>query len=292
MPAGILEVVVQVAMGVFIVGSMAAMGLALTIPRIVEPLRDVRLVGLLLLANFVVVPAAAIAAGRLLPMDPDAAGAVVLIGCAAGAPFLPKLAQLARGDVALAVGSMVLLMVATVLYAPIVVPLAVPGSTVDPLRIAGSLVALMLVPLGIGLLVRARRPGLADGWAGRIGRASTAGLVVGIVAAVLLTWQDIVGAVGTWIFTGTAIVLASGLVAGWLAGWGRPADRVTLSLATAQRNVAAALVVATSLGGEALVLTLVAATVIPAVLMALAAVIGRRAAAPGASAAGASASDA
>ena len=43
-----LEVITQVAMLVFIVGSMAAMGLGLTVARIVEPLRDVRLVAALL----------------------------------------------------------------------------------------------------------------------------------------------------------------------------------------------------------------------------------------------------
>ena len=112
---------------VFVVGSTAAMGLGLTIARIVEPLRDLRLVTALLVVNFVVVPATAVVATRLLAMTPAAASAVALLGCVAGAPFLPKLAQLARGDVAIAVGSMVLLMVVTVGYAPLVVPLAVPG---------------------------------------------------------------------------------------------------------------------------------------------------------------------
>ena len=62
-----LQVLTQVAMLVFVVGSMAAMGLGLTPARITQPLRDVRLVVGLLLVNFVVVPAAAIAAARLLP---------------------------------------------------------------------------------------------------------------------------------------------------------------------------------------------------------------------------------
>ena len=271
-----LQVITQVAMVVFIVGSMAAMGLGLTIPAIVEPLRDVRLVVALLLANFVVVPAAAIAVGRLLPMEPAAASAVILIGCSAGAPFLPKLAQLARGNVALAVGGMVLLMVVTVFYAPIVVPLAVPGATVDAGQIAQSLIVLMLVPLGIGLVVRARYPGLADDWVGPVGQASSAGLLIGIAAAILLTWQDILGAIGTWIFVGTALVLVTGLLAGWLAGWNRPRDRVLLGLATAQRNIAAALVVASSLDGDTLVYTLVGALVIPIVLIVLAGEAGRR----------------
>ncbi len=170
-----LQVVTQVAMLVFVVGSMAAMGLGLTVARIAEPLRDLRLVVALLVVNFVVVPVAAIAAARLLPMEPAAATAVVLIGCVGGAPFLP----LAKSNLALAVGAMVLLMVVTIGYAPIVVPLAVEGATVEPLAIAQSLVLFMLVPLGLGLLVRARYPELADVWVGRAGHASSMGLLSG-----------------------------------------------------------------------------------------------------------------
>lgn len=78
MLAGTLEVITQVAMLVFVVGSMAAMGLGLTVARIAQPLRDIKLAVGLLIANFVVVPAAAIAAARLLPMEPAAATAIVL----------------------------------------------------------------------------------------------------------------------------------------------------------------------------------------------------------------------
>jgi BASS family bile acid:Na+ symporter len=283
----ILAVMTQVGMLLFVVGGMAAMGLSLTVSQIVTPLRDVRMVALLLVANFVVVPAAAIAATRLLPMDQDSATAVVLIGCVAGAPFLPKLAQLAKADVALAVGLMVLLMVVTVGYAPIVVPLVIPGVTVDPLAVAQSLVLFMLIPLGIGLLVRARLPQLADAWVGPVGQASNVGLLLGITSALLVSWQDVIGAIGTWIFVGVAVVLVAGLVSGWLAGVGRPDDRVLLGLATAQRNIAAAIVVATTIGGDVVVLTLVGALVIPIALIVLAGAVGKRvgtAAAGGASA--------
>ena len=158
-------------------------------------------------------------------------------------------------------------------------PWSIPGATVDAGQIAQSLVVLMLVPLGIGLVVRARYPGLADDWVGPVGQASSAGLLIGISAAILLTWQDIIGAIGTWIFVGTAIVLVTGLLAGWLVGWGRPRDRVVLGLATAQRNIAAALVVASSIGGDTLLYTLVGALVIPIVLIVLAGEVGRRIAA-------------
>jgi BASS family bile acid:Na+ symporter len=272
----ILSVMTQVGMLLFVVGGMAAMGLGLTVSRIATPLRDGRMVVLLLLANFVVVPAVAIAAVRLLPMDQDTATAVVLVGCVAGAPFLPKLAQLAKADVALAVGSMVLLMVVTVFYAPIVVPLVIPGVTVDPLAVAQSLVLFMLIPLGIGLLIRAKLSALADSWVGPVGQASTVGLLLGITSALFVSWQDVIGAIGTWIFVGVAIVLVAGLVSGWLAAVGRPGDRVLLGLATAQRNIAAAIVVATTIGGDVVVLTLVGALVMPIVLIVLAGAIGKR----------------
>lgn len=273
----VLTTVTQVAMLTFVVASMAAMGLSLTIARIVEPLRDIRLVGLLLVANFVAVPAVAIGAARLLPMDAAASTAIILIGCCAGAPFLPKLAGLAKCDPALAVGAMVLLMVVTVAYAPVVVPLAVEGATVDAGQIASSLVVLMLIPLGVGLLIRARYPGLADDWVGTAAQISNVALLLAIGAALLVSWRDIVGSIGSWIFVGTAIVLAIGLAAGYLAGLGRSAgDRSVAAMATAQRNIAAAIVVATSLSPDVIVLTLVGALVIPIVLIVLAGELGRR----------------
>ena len=86
---------------------------------------------------------------------------------------------------------MVLLMVVTIGYAPLVVPLAVEGATVDALAIAQSLVLFMLVPLGLGLFVRARYPELAEDWVGRAGHASTMGLLLGIGSALLLTWREV-----------------------------------------------------------------------------------------------------
>jgi predicted Na+-dependent transporter len=273
----VLQLVAQVGMFAFVVAGMAAMGLGLTLSRITEPLRDMRMVLLLLGANFVIVPIVAIAAGRLLPMDDSAATAVILIGCCAGAPFLPKLAVLAKGDVALSVGVMVLLMVATVIYAPIVVPLVIEGAEVEAWDIASSLIVLMLIPLGAGLFIKARYEEFADSIVAGIGQIANMGLLIGISAALLVSWRDVIGAIGTWLFIGTALVLVAGLAAGYVAGYGRSKSDMTVTgLGTAQRNIAAAMVVAASLGGDILVLTLVGALVIPIALIVVAGEIGKR----------------
>ena len=103
-----------IAMLAFVVSSMLAMGAGLTVTQIIEPLRNVRLVVFALLANFVLMPFCAYALAALLRLDEPLGVGLLLIGCAAGAPFLPKLAELSKGNLPFAVGSMVLLMVVTV----------------------------------------------------------------------------------------------------------------------------------------------------------------------------------
>jgi bile acid:Na+ symporter, BASS family len=56
---------------------------------------------------------------------------LLLMGTAAGAPFLPKLAQIAKANVAFAVGLMTMLMLVTIAYLPLVLPLLLPGVQVS-----------------------------------------------------------------------------------------------------------------------------------------------------------------
>ena len=93
----LLNKAVPVAMLGFGVSSMLAMGLGLTIRQIIEPLRNARLVLLALLANFVLMPLGALTLAKLLWLDNPFAVGLLVLGCAAGAPFLPKLAELAKG---------------------------------------------------------------------------------------------------------------------------------------------------------------------------------------------------
>ena len=135
----ILSSAVPVTMLVFVVSSMLAVGLSLTVGQIVVPLRNGKLVALALLGNFVLMPLGAFVVARLLWLDQSLRVALLLLSTAAGAPFLPKLAGIAKGNVAFAVGLMVLLMVLTVGYMPLVLPLLLEGVAVDPTKIARSL---------------------------------------------------------------------------------------------------------------------------------------------------------
>src|SRR4051794_8492183 len=144
----ILQKAASISVLVFVLSSMLAMGLGLSVGQIIAPLRNVRLVAASLVANFVLMPLAAIGLAKLFQLDEPLGIGLLLLGAAAGAPFLPKLADLAKANLAFAVGLMVLLMVITVGYLPLVLPLLLPGVSVNPAKIARSLCLLMLLPLG------------------------------------------------------------------------------------------------------------------------------------------------
>ena len=71
----------------FVVTSMLAMGLSLTIPQILGPLKNARLVVMALVANFVVVPAAAVLLSRLIPMEQPFQIGLLLIATAVNVPL-------------------------------------------------------------------------------------------------------------------------------------------------------------------------------------------------------------
>ena len=151
--SNVVLLLAQVSGLLFVVASMLAMGLALTVSNILASVSNVRLMLLALAVNFLVVPALAKGVAELLISD-DHAGlktGLILVGSAAGAPFLPKLVQTAGGPLALGVGLMVTLMLVTIVYLPLVLLAAAfrGASRSTSWQIAKSLVFLMLLPLSV-----------------------------------------------------------------------------------------------------------------------------------------------
>jgi len=240
---GVLEKAVPIATLVFVVSSMVAMGLGLKVAQITAPLRNLRLVSLSLLANFVLMPAAAVVLARVLRLDEPLGVGLLLLGVAAGAPFLPKLTQIAKGNLAFAVALMVLLMVITVGYLPLVLPVLLPGVSVNPAKIARSLVLLMLVPLAVALAVNAKLPAAAARAKPLFDRLSSLGLILVVVLLVVVNFNKVLSVFGTRAILAGMLFIAFGYAVGWALGGPAADTRPVLGLGTAQRNIAAALVV-------------------------------------------------
>ena len=273
----LIQTTISVATLVFVLSSMLATGLGLTVGEITTPLRNTRLVLLSLLANFVVMPLAALALAATLRLDQPLGVGLLLLGTAAGAPFLPKLAQISRGNLAFGVGLMVLLMVVTVGYLPLVLPLLLPGVSVNPAQIARSLFLLMLLPLAGALAVRARFAAAAARTKPVLDRVSNLSLILLIVLITATNINNVLAVFGTRGILAALLFLAVGFGVGWVLGGPGPDTRRVLALGTAQRNIAAALVV----GGQSftdpkvVVMIIVVAIVGLLVLMPLSKALGR-----------------
>jgi len=265
----------------FVVASMLAMGLSLTMGQIVEPLKNVRLVILALLASFVLVPALGYGIAQAFSLDQQLKTGLIVLAAAAGAPFLPKLVQGAKGSVAFGVGLMVLLMVVTIIYLPLVLPRLLPGVTVDSWAIAKSLIVLMLVPLAIGLLVNWHSPDSAKHWQPVMAKTSTIALLVLLVVGLGLSASNIISLIGTGGLAAAVLFILGSLVIGYALGMlgGRdPGVHSVMGLGTAQRNVSAALVVTASNFSTGMTLPFVLVTALLGLLILLPAarMMGRR----------------
>jgi predicted Na+-dependent transporter len=275
-----VQVLADLSTLVFVVSSMLSLGLSLTLQQILDPLRNLGFVGRVLLANFVLVPLVAYLLTTVIPLDPSLAIGLIVLAIPAGAPFLPKLVQVSKGNVPQSVGLMILLMVVTVFYVPIVLPLLLPGVQVNPMEIARSLVFLMLIPLAIGLLIYARYRSLANSLQPHMAQASSTSLVILLVLILVLNIQSVLNTIGSG-----AIIAALGLIGASLGigyGLGGPAQdaRIVSALGTAQRNNAAAMVVAISNFGDdpkVLTMILVGSMLMLVILMVFAGEIGKRA---------------
>ncbi|HRX02293.1 MAG: bile acid:sodium symporter [Anaerolineae bacterium] len=278
----LLTVIAQVSGLLFIVTSMLAMGMSLTMPQIVGPLKNPRLVILALVANFVLVPLWAYLITVVLPLDQPLQIGLIVLATAAGAPFLPKLVQGAKGNIAFGVGLMVLLMVVTVFYLPVVLPLLLPGVSVNPWDIAKSLIALMLVPLALGMLFKSHSPDSAGHWQPFMNKTSSVSLLVLLVVGLGLNVSNIISLIGSWGLLALALLIVGSVLIGLLLGGRDPAIRSVMSLGTAQRNVSAAILVSAQnfAGTATLPYVLVGGVLLLLILLPIAKQMGARIKAP------------
>jgi bile acid:Na+ symporter, BASS family len=156
-----------------------------------------------------------------------------------------KFTQLSGGDVAFSAGLLSLLIVVSIGYMPLVVPLLAPGAEVSAWAIAAPLILTMLLPLCAGLLVKRLAPA-SHRLLPLLTVVTNASLVTLVVLTFVLNLATVLGVVGTGIITASLLFITGAFGIGWVFGGMFGAHlRDEMALGTAQRNFAAALVVAT-----------------------------------------------
>lgn len=282
--------VAAIAVPVFVIAIMLNVGLTQRASRILECLKGWPFVLRMLVANFVAAPVAMILIVRVLDLAPAFEAGLLVYSLSAGAPFLIKLTEAAEHDVALGASTMLVLMVLTVAYLPLVLPRFVEGTEVDAGAVGRTLVLQMMVPLVAGMIavqVAERISSQIQPWVARVGNITLPVVIGAIIVGYLPAIFDMIG--GGAIFA-MLLFTAAALGFGWLAGAGNDALQDVGALATAQRNNAAALIVAAENFDDPAVLVVIAvgSTVVLLLLMPIARRLARDDQQPGVTSAPAS----
>ena len=191
---------------------------------------------------------------------------------------------MAKGNVVMAVGLMVILAGSSAIVAPLLLKILVPLVAGDaPLKInvgkmAGTLILGQLLPLFAGLYVRQRHPAAADRLR-RPGNLVGTLLNLALLGTILAAQFPMLAAIRPRGYAGMLALLAAAVASGWLVGGSSPKSRKTLTFTTSVRNVGVGLVIVTSsFPGTAAVTAATAYGLFQTVIMALVALgWGRRA---------------
>ncbi len=238
----ILDIVFNISVNTLVAGSMVTMGLGLAISQIIQPIKNVRMVVLSLLANFLIVPLFTYALVSLLPVSEGVRIGLILLALGSGAPFIPIVVKTAKGHLASAIALMLLLLVVTILLLPVAVPMIFSGTELSSLTIARSLILTMVIPLLIALGVRAWLPDVAariqplSQWVTNI-----AALIL-IVAALFLYTETIISNIN--VLPVILLFFLGSMTIGYFAGGKDKKIRIVLSVGTSLRNPAVAFLVA------------------------------------------------
>jgi bile acid:Na+ symporter, BASS family len=239
-----LRTAVQYIAPVFVICTMLNVGLTQKPSAIAGHLKNWSFLFKMLLANFIFAPLLMVIALYFAPFDPPLKAGLLIFCLGAGAPFLIKLTQTADHDLSLGAAVMMVLMVVTVPYMPLVLPRLLSGITVDAGSIAKALLLQMLLPIGAGMLVAQFLSGLsrkAQPWVGSIGNLAMYAMVVATLIGYFPNLLNILGS-GAFLVGLLFVLAAFGL--GYVAGWGKDHLEDVGALGTAQRNTAAGVIVA------------------------------------------------
>ena len=196
-----------------------SLGMSFTVGQLVSPLRRVWLVIAMVVLNALVIPAVAWGIAKASPMDNQYVPGLVLATLGAGSAASLKAAQLARrADLPLAVSLAVVLQLVNIVAVPLWAGKIVTGASISAWDIVKSLLALVLVPLVVGLFVRARYADHATSWQPELVKAANLALVVALAAGISVNWSTIVSMFGSWVIITVIVIIIVAGVLGVLLG--------------------------------------------------------------------------
>jgi BASS family bile acid:Na+ symporter len=237
---------------IFVVTASLGNGLSITMQSVLGPMREHKQLNvMLLISNFIVLPALIIGLTAIVPFEPQVKMAFAALALSAGAPFIPWL---------------VLLTLATFIVLPLALPVVLSllgtGATPSAWLVLWPMLLFMLLPLVVGMFIRARYVSLAQQIGPYLGPLSITFLVVHIALFLGYTCQDFISLAGGGVIAFTIVLLPlAGMLIGYLlsppyvlspvpAANPHRGTKIVSAVAVAQQNTGAAICCAIFALGE------------------------------------------
>jgi|SRR5690625_417652 len=261
----------------FVITAMLNVGLTQKPANIFQHLRNWQYLVRMAIVNFIVVPALMIFFVHIFGVEGPYAVGLVIFSSAAGAPLLIKLTARSQNEIAAGATVQMVLMISTVLIMPLLLPLVIEGVTVDSWAIASGLLVQMILPMAIGMMLHTAAEAFTATLQPWVARISNIALYAMLIATILGNLSAL-GDLQMWgaILTGIVALMVAFFV-GHNTGIGRETDSQIGALGTAQRNTAAAVLVAQTNFEDPLVLltTVLLNTIMMFVLLYLATLMAK-----------------
>nr|WP_228548963.1 bile acid:sodium symporter family protein [Dietzia sp. DQ11-38-2] len=213
-----------------------------------------------LFGQLVLVPLTGVAVALAFGLSPMLALGVVLVAATPGGATSNLITYLARGNVALSVILTALSSVAVILTLPMwfgigarLIPGAADEEVTVPLgQTFGLLLGVILIPVLLGMILRARKPALAariERFVGIVGLVVLVLLIVGIVLGERDRIVDLIVAVGPAVVVlNLALIVIGGLLA-WICRL-RRAEQIAIAVEFGIKNTTLTLLIAFTVIGD------------------------------------------
>lgn len=196
---------------------MFGMGLTISAKDFSEVAKRPIQVAIGVVSQFLIMPLIAVALTVLIPLPPEVAAGVILVGCCPGGTSSNVMTYLAKGDLALSVACTSV----TTLLAPVITPFLVWmfASTYLPVDAGAmfvSILKMVILPLALGFAAQRFIPRLVDASLPALPLVSVTGIVL-IVAAVVAASKGAIAQSGLMIFAVVVLHNLLGYAIGYMA---------------------------------------------------------------------------
>ncbi len=242
------ELLVRVLTMLSLGGLLMAIGLRLELSAVAAAIRQSRLV-LILLLNFMVVPAVVSILVRSFELPMELAIGMLLLAAAPFAPVVPVFVKMAGGDLALAAGLTAIFPVFSTFLTPLVCEASLMGLAdgdklpFHPWDILAVLMGTVTLPLLMGMVLRQALPHMANK---TLRPMEVMAEITGAVSLAFVSYVEFgdILAIGWKPLLAMALAGELSFLLGLALGGNRPGGRQVIAFGTANRNIALALLIA------------------------------------------------